>query len=482
VRIIVEPHFWQTWWFRAVLGVIFTTFLILALQWRLRSVRRRNTQLEHQVSQRTAQLEREVAVRQQAEASLRESHAELERRVQARTAELARSNASLQAEMAERKNVEAQLRQAQKMEAVGQLAGGVAHDFNNLLTVILGQSTLLTAPDMTPEARIEAVRDIKAAAQRASNLTRQLLIFSRRQSMNPVPIDLNQVVLGVGKLIGRLLGEHITQETELCPGELGVLADAGMIEQVVLNFAVNARDAMPRGGRLRLSTARVEVSPHHAASVTGARPGNMIRLSVSDTGAGIPEAVLPQIFEPFFTTKETGKGTGLGLAISLGIIQQHQGWIEVETRLGAGTTFHVFLPPHAVPGPAPAKPQTTAPFAAGNRTILLVEDEQAVRTVARRMLERHGYHIIEASSADEALARWAQHRDGIAILLTDIVMPGSLNGHELAARLLADNPALRVVTMSGYDPGEFAGRVGFSGPHLRKPFTNDDLLKAVAGD
>jgi ligand-binding sensor domain-containing protein/signal transduction histidine kinase len=481
VRIVVEPHFWQTWWFRGFFLVGLTGLMIVAIQWRLRSVRQRNTQLEYQVSQRTAQLEREVAVRQQAEAGLRESHAELERRVQARTAELARSNASLQAEMVERKNVEAQLRQSQKMEAVGQLAGGVAHDFNNLLTVILGQSTLLTMPDMKAEDRLEAVRDIKAAAQRATNLTRQLLIFSRRQAMNPVPTDLNQVVMGVSKLIGRLLGEHITQETELCPGHLGVLADAGMIEQVVINFAVNARDAMRRGGRLRLVTARVNVSPEQAARTDGAKPGNMVRLSVSDTGSGIPEHVLPRIFEPFFTTKETGKGTGLGLAISLGIVQQHQGWIEVETQPGTGSTFHVFLPPHDLPAQTPATSPASTPGTGQNRTILLVEDEVAVRSVARRMLERQGYRVIEAGSASEALERWTTHHAEINILLTDIVMPGPLNGHELAARLLAEKPALRVVTMSGYDPREFAGGAGVPGPHLRKPFTNDDLLKAVDG-
>jgi signal transduction histidine kinase/ligand-binding sensor domain-containing protein len=480
VQIIVEPHFWQTWWFRGALLLLVAGLVTAGLQWRLRSVRGRTIQLEHQVSQRTAQLEREVAVRQQAEAGLRESHAELERRVEARTAELARTNASLQAEMTERRNIEDQLRQSQKMEAIGQLAGGVAHDFNNLLTVILGQSSLLTGPDVSPETRDEAVRDIKAAAQRATNLTRQLLVFSRRQGMKSVPVDLNQVVTGVGKLLGRVLGEQIAQETALAPGPLGVLADPGMLEQVLMNLAVNARDAMPRGGRLRVATARVTVTPEQAGRTTGARPGEYVRLSVSDTGSGIPEQILPQIFDPFFTTKEPGKGTGLGLAITLGIVQQHQGWIEVETRIDAGSTFHVFLPPHATAATAISTAPFPAPKAGGSQTILLVEDEMAVRTVARRMLERHGYRIIEASSANEALERWAEDHARITILLTDIVMPGSLNGHDLAARLLAENPSLRVVTMSGYDPGEFAGRAGFSGPHLRKPFSTEDLLRTIA--
>ncbi len=481
VRIIVLPHFWQTWWFRVLLILLLAGLIAAILHRRLRSIRRDNLLLEQQVSLRTAQLEREVAVRQQAEASLRESHAELERRVEARTSELARTNASLQAEMAERRNIEAQLRQSQKMEAVGQLAGGIAHDFNNLLTVILGQSSLLTDPTLPPGARVDAVRDIKAAAQRATNLTRQLLVFSRRQAMNPAPVDLNQVVLGVAKLLGHVLGENIARETDL-PGELPVLADAGMLEQVILNLAVNARDAMPRGGRLQLVSSRVDVSPEKAARTPGARPGPHARLAVIDTGCGIAEEVLPHIFDPFFTTKEAGKGTGLGLAISLGIVQQHGGWIEVETQRGHGTTFAVFLPAHAAalvptasaPTPAPAGP-------AGNATVLLTEDEDAVRSVARRMLERQGYRIIEAANAREALERWKEHHHEISILVTDIVMPGPLNGHDLAARLLAEKPSLRVVTMSGYDPREFISRPSFAGFHLRKPFAIEDLLRAVGG-
>ncbi len=479
LRIIVEPHVWQTWWFRGGLLLAISGLITVGLQRRLRGIRRRNAQLEQQVSQRTAQLEREVAVRQQAEAGLRESHAALESRVQARTAELASTNASLHAEIAERKSIEAQLRQSQKMEAVGQLAGGVAHDFNNLLTVILGQGSLLADPELPVADRAEAVRDIRAAAQRASNLTRQLLVFSRQQTMSPVAVDLNQVVTEVGKLLGHVLGEHIVQETSLCPGKLGVLADPGMIEQVLLNFAVNARDAMPRGGRLRLTTARVLVTPEQAARTPGARPGEHARLSATDSGTGIPDQVRSRIFEPFFTTKESGKGTGLGLAISLGIVQQHRGWIEVETSPGAGSTFHVFLPPHTS-GPVPAAPPLAAPPGKGNgQTILLAEDEQDVRNVVRRMLSGHGYEIIEASCAADALARWAEHRDRITILVTDIVMPGPLNGHELAARLLAEKPSLRVITMSGYDPGDTADRTGFTSPLMRKPFTAEELLLAI---
>ncbi len=480
VQIVVEPHFWQTWWFRGGLLATALAAGYAGLQWRLRTVRRRSAWLEQQVDLRTAQLQREVAVRQQAEAGLRESHAELERRVQTRTAELARTNANLQSEIAERRSVEVQLRQSQKMEAVGRLAGGIAHDFNNLLTVILGQSTLLTATDLTTEARNEAVRDIKAAAQRASNLTRQLLVFSRRQDMKPVAVDLNQVVTGVAKLLGHVIGERISLQTNLTPEPLGVLADSGMIEQVLLNLVVNARDAMPEGGQVRLTTARVTVSPEQATCTPGAAPGNYVRASVSDSGSGIPDHVLPQIFDPFFTTKDPGKGTGLGLAITHGIVQQHQGWIEVDTRIGQGTTFHVFLPAHGI-ATGPATPATAAPFPQQGEglTVLLVEDESAVRNVARRMLERSGYRVIESTCAAEALERWTLHREEVAVLLTDIVMPGPLNGHNLAERLLAEKPSLRVVTMSGYDPGEFAGHNGLTAPHLRKPFTVEDLLRAL---
>jgi two-component system, cell cycle sensor histidine kinase and response regulator CckA len=431
------------------------------------------------VSQRTSQLQQEVSVRHAAEAALRESHRELESRVQARTAELAHTNASLQAEITERKNIEAQLRQSQKMEAIGQLAGGVAHDFNNLLTVILGQSELLSEANMAPEMRDSAVGDIKAAAQRATNLTRQLLVFSRHQAVNAVPVDLNVVVAAVSKLLRHVIGEHIALETPLSAGPIGVFADPGMLEQVLLNMAVNARDAMPRGGRLTIATAAVTVSPEQALRIgPQARAGEFACVSVTDTGTGIPEQILTEIFEPFFTTKEAGKGTGLGLAISLGIVQQHRGWIDVETRAGVGTTFRIYLPSHplTVDEPTPARP--ARPLSRGDTTILVVEDEPAVRSLVQRLLTRQGYRVIEAASGDEAVGLWAAHRDEVSILLTDIVMPGRLDGHELTARLLAEKPDLRVITMSGYDPAEVAGQAG-GGPHLRKPFSVDELLGTV---
>ena len=478
VRIIVEPHYWQTAWFQFGLAATILALIVAGLRWRLRVVRQRNALLETLVSQRTAQLKEEMTVREQAENALRQSHAELEDRVHSRTAELARTNASLQTEIAERKNIEAQLRQSQKMEAIGQLAGGVAHDFNNLLTVILGQSQMLSGTDLSAPERDAAVRDIKEAAQRATNLTRQLLVLSRHQSLTPVTVDLNQLVTGVSKLLRHLIGEHIELETQLASTSLGVLADPGMIEQVLLNMAVNARDAMPRGGRLVIATATVTANPLRAPTGTAA-PGHYARLSVSDTGSGIPANILPQIFEPFFTTKESGKGTGLGLAITQGIVQKHGGWIEVDSSSGHGTIFHVFLPSHALLATAKTTPPHAHPQFGQDATILVAEDELAVRTLVYRLLTRQGYRVIEAASGADALARWAEQRDQIDILLTDIVMPGHPDGHELAAQLRAERPGLRIITMSGYDPSEVARGSAHPHPHVRKPFTADDLFKAI---
>jgi signal transduction histidine kinase/ligand-binding sensor domain-containing protein len=481
VLVVVEPYVWQTIWFKLALAAAGTGLVVAGVQLRLRSIRKRNALLERQVSQRTAQLQAEVAVRQKAEAALRQSHAELEHRVRERTAELAEANLNLQAEIAERKSVEAQLRQSQKMEAIGQLAGGVAHDFNNLLTVILGQIQLLGDPNATQEERESAIRDINAAAQRATNLTRQLLVFSRHQAVSPAAVNLNDVVGGVSKLLGHLIGEHITLNTRLADEPLGVRADAGMLEQVILNMAVNARDAMPRGGTLTISTERLDLSAGDPARHPNAKPGSYARFSVSDTGHGIPARVLPQIFEPFFTTKESGKGTGLGLAISLGIVQQHGGWIDVETEEGRGTTFRVHLPLHQTKESPATKRAEREPAGLEPKTILLAEDESAVRNVVKQLLVRNGHRVLESSSASEALVHWAKHSEEIDLLITDIVMPGELNGHELAERLTRDRKTLRVLTMSGHDPTEVASSDSSSTarPLLRKPFTADELLRAV---
>ena len=346
-------------------------------------------------------------------------------------------------DLSERKQLEAQLRQSQKMQAFGQLAAGVAHDFNNILTVIQGNVSLLQMGQLSPAEQASANAEIFRAAQRAANLTRQLLTFSRRQPMQPKDLDLNEVVANVTKMLRRLIGEDIALETRYAPGGASIHADPGMLEQVLMNLAVNARDAMPKGGRLTVETTPVTLTDTIQFTKHTARPGDFIRLSITDTGCGVAPEHLPHLFEPFFTTKDVGKGTGLGLATVFGIVEQHQGWIEVESQLNQGTTFHIYFPRLArklVNGEQPTAP---AEVPGGNETILLVEDETALRRLMQRVLERHGYHIHAAVSGVQALEIWRERREGIDILVTDMVMPDGMNGRELADRLRTDKPELK---------------------------------------
>ena len=372
-----------------------------------------------------------------------------------------------------RAKLEAQLRQAQKMEAVGQLAGGIAHDFNNLLTVIRGNASLLQLDSLPPEEQ-GAAKEIMQASDRAADLTRQLLTFSRRQVLQIHTLDLNDVVANLTKMLHRLIGEHIVLHTRFAPGGAFVLADAGMIEQVLVNLAVNARDAMPEGGELTLSTGSVALDEAAARVRPNARAGQFVTLSASDTGTGISPENLSRIFEPFFTTKEVGKGTGLGLATVFGIVQQHDGWIEVESRIGAGTQFHIYLPAaRPVVAPAPAAPPKTMP--GGTETILVVEDDPALRALANRVLRRCGYRVLEAATGKLALQVWSENQAAIQLLLTDMVMPDGMTGRELGQQLLQANPKLKIIYTSGYS-SEIAGqnaddRLGAA--FLQKPF---DLL------
>ena len=384
-------------------------------------------------------------------------------------------------DITEHKLLEEQFRQSQKMEAFGQLAGGVAHDFNNLLTVILGNVALLQFQESLHPDRAAGLVEIAKAAERAANLTRQLLTFSRRQLFQPKPLDLNEVVANTSKMLQRLIGEHIGLETHFAPGGAPVMADRTMLEQILINLAVNSRDAMPKGGRLIIQTAAIVISEADVQANPKARPGAFIRLKVIDTGCGIAPKEMERIFEPFFTTKEVGKGTGLGLATIFGIVAQHRGWIEVESKLNSGTAFHIYLPRLAESEKSQTEFSRAPEVRGGNETILLVEDEAPVRSLARTLLERKGYHVIEADSGLSALQIWQQHRDAIDLLLTDMVMPEGVSGRELAERLCSEKPGLKVVYCSGYTDD----MLGENSPlrnnpnFLEKPFNSHKLLKQV---
>ncbi len=346
--------------------------------------------------------------------------------------------------------LEEQLRQSQKMEAIGQLAGGVAHDFNNILTVIHGHASLLLAGGSLAGTSAKSAQQISHAAERAASLTRQLLAFSRRQVMQPRQLDMNEVVSNMTKMLGRILGEDIALQLRYSPEPAPVQADPGMLEQVLLNLAVNSRDAMPKGGLLAIKIAALEVDGPRAAEHPEARPGRFICLSIVDTGCGIPPENLRRIFEPFFTTKEVGKGTGLGLATVYGIVKQHQGWIEVESEPGNGTTFSVFLPRGLETADARGAQAVETPARGGSETILVVEDEAPVRELVCELLTVHGYQILQAESGVKALQIWRDCKDRIDLLLTDLIMPDQMNGRELAERLWAERPGLKVIFTSGY--------------------------------
>jgi two-component system, cell cycle sensor histidine kinase and response regulator CckA len=384
-------------------------------------------------------------------------------------------------DITESMKLEEQLRQSQKMEAIGQLSGGVAHDFNNLLTVIQGHVSLLeTEPTLAAELR-ESVTEIRQSAERAANLTRQLLAFSRRQTMQRTDLDLNEVVIHMTRMLKRILGEDIQLRLNYAPQPVCVHADAGMMEQVLLNLAVNSRDAMPQGGQLVLETGSVELDEAAAKQMPQARAGAFVCLSVSDTGCGIPPEILPHIFEPFFTTKDVGKGTGLGLATVYGIVQQHQGWSSVYSEAGQGTTFRIYLPRLLKAALAEPVKSTIPSDRGGTETILVVEDESALRVLARRILTRLGYRVLEAPTGVSALGVWREHRREIQLLLTDLVMPDGMNGRDLARHLHQDNPDLKVIYTSGYS-AEIAGQdfplvEGLN--FLAKPFSPSKLAHIV---
>jgi PAS domain S-box-containing protein len=383
-------------------------------------------------------------------------------------------------DITERRQLEVQLRQAQKMEAVGRLAGGIAHDFNNLLTVILGNGGLLLAGPGKDGPAQRKIEEIVKAGERAAGLTRQLLAFSRKQVLQPKVLNLNSVVGEMEKMLRPLIGEDIQLTTflEKEPGQ--AKADPGQIEQVILNLAVNARDAMPNGGKLTLETANVDLSEAYAAEHPGAHAGRYVMLAVSDTGAGMDAQTQSHIFEPFFTTKGPGRGTGLGLATVYGVVKQSDGYISVYSELGHGTTFKVYLPRVDEEEESAPAPASAASMPRGGETILLVEDEDGVRGLARAILEDLGYGVLEAPSPDAALRLIDRHSGPLHLVLTDVVMPG-MNGRELVSRVACIRPDARVLYMSGYTDDAIVhhGVLKPGTAFLNKPFSPRDLARKV---
>jgi PAS domain S-box-containing protein len=384
-------------------------------------------------------------------------------------------------DVTDQRKLEEQLRQSQKMDAIGQLAGGVAHDFNNILAAMMMQVEVLAMSEELPAETCNGLKEIQSDVGRAASLTRQLLLFSRQQVMQPRDLDLNENITSLAKMLQRLVGEDVRFQLNLHPRPLVTRADAGMLDQALLNLVVNARDAMPDGGRLVIETGVRVFTEEEAAAIPDVSPGRHLCLRVSDTGCGIAPENLAHIFEPFFTTKDPGKGTGLGLATVFGIVKQHGGSLTVESEVGTGTTFQIVLPAAETAGRTPDETAEKPLPLGGTETILLVEDEPSLRMLTRVLLERAGYQVLEAAHGVEALERWQQHRGKIQLLFTDIVMPEGLSGRELATRLRADHPTLGVIFTSGYS-AEIAGRELSLQPgqnFIQKPASPHQLLETV---
>ncbi len=387
-------------------------------------------------------------------------------------------------DVTEQRRLEEQLRQAQKMEAIGHLAGGIAHDFNNILAAVTLQLGLMKTSTTLDSENVEMVGELETEVKRAANLTRQLLLFGRRSTLQPRVLDLNELTENLLKMLRRLIGENIelrfTSRSRMPP----VSADPGMLEQVLMNLTVNARDAMPKGGCITIASETTRFTPDTVDTHPDRRAGDFVRLSVTDEGCGMDQNTLERIFEPFFTTKEVGKGTGLGLATVYGIIKQHQGWIEVESTPGRGSSFHIHLPAHASPLSTPHIDPAHASVRHGSETILLVEDESSVRRTVGQCLRMLGYSVLEAANGHEALDLWQKHNHQIDLLFSDMIMPGGMTGADLAESLRRENPNLKVILSSGYS-AETARSDATPHPHichLAKPYDATalgDTIRAV---
>src|SRR5438067_5863912 len=388
-------------------------------------------------------------------------------------------------DITERMRLENELRQAQKMEAVGRLAAGVAHDFNNILTVILGNTAMQLGNPHVDEKLSASLLQVERAAERATALTRQLLAYSRKQIIQRRSLALNQVVEQTVAMLRRIIGEHIALDMQLAPDLPPIFADPSNVEQVIMNLALNARDAMPDGGKLTLATTRVEIDKASRARNPESQLGPYICLAVKDTGYGMDAATVGRIFEPFFTTKDPGQGTGMGLATVYGVLKQHGGWIEVDTAPGRGTTIRTFFPLSIegfVAASAKSESSPTESTPTNSITILVVEDEEMLREFVSEALTALGYRVLSAANGRDALDVWAEHRDEIDLLLTDVVMPESISGRQLAHTLILDKPNLKVIFTSGYSSELFGSEFEREKEHLflAKPYLPDRLAQTVA--
>jgi signal transduction histidine kinase/CheY-like chemotaxis protein len=383
------------------------------------------------------------------------------------------------------RELENQLRHSQKMESIGKLAGGIAHDFNNILTVIQGHASLLKDSSKTCGELQSSLDEIYQASVRAAALTRKLLAFSRKEPLQVERVDLNTIAHGVAQMVRRIIGENIRFETRLGRDLPLIEADSDMMEQVLMNLAINARDAMPGGGTLEVATSFEEIGANHLMGDSQVRSGSFVCLTVADSGTGISAEDIPRIFEPFFTTKARGQGTGLGLAMVYGIVQQHQGWITVASEAGRGSTFKVFLPPASIQAeprrardPLPeAESRASATACNRSEVVLIVEDEPDLRLLVSDILERDGYCVLEAENGEAALEIWRTHKERIGLVVSDILLPGKLNGRKLIDRLREEEPGLRVLFTSGYSGIENIDGIGSH--FLQKPFRPEQLLQAV---